>query len=150
MEEKNIYYFCVAIIIILAGICIYDLQNTSDNANTKDYIYKKYFPYLAVLLVCIMNTINIAKGTGDSLMMYGKLTDEEKKLYDMSKVRISQILFGLSLIILTVLAFVSLEIYSSIITPPLFIVLCLIEIVVLFIFSKTKLVINWFCKKKLN
>ena len=71
MEEKNIYYFCVAIIIILAGIFIYDLQNTSDNANTKDYIYKKYFPYLAVLLVCIMNTINIAKGTGDSLMMYG-------------------------------------------------------------------------------
>ena len=87
------------------------------------------------------------RGTGKiSLMRYGSLTDEEKKLYSISKVKMSQILYFLSLAIVVALAFVSL-IYPNIIDPMILLVCCLIEIAISFIFENTKLILNWFCRK---
>jgi hypothetical protein len=87
--------------------------------------------------------IKIVTGTKNNLMRYGKLTDEEKELYDISKVKMSQILFELSLVVLVILAFV-----PNVIASNTFIVCYLVEIVVLLIFSKTKCILNLFCKKK--
>ncbi len=105
-------------------------------------------PYLAILLVCLFNARAIVTGTGNSIMRkYGKLTDEEKELYDIRKVKMSQILYVLSLVIVTVLAFLFSEIFPNAIAPKTFIMCYLVEIVVLLIFSKTKWILNWFCKK---
>ncbi|WP_077613244.1 hypothetical protein [Clostridium sp. Marseille-P2415] len=114
----------------------------------KKILYEN-LPYLAILLVCLFNARNIVTGTGNTIMReYGKLTDEEKELYDISKVKMSQILYVLSLVFVTVLAFVFSVIFPNVIFPKTFIVCYLVEIVVLLIFSKTKWILNWFCKKK--
>lgn len=113
----------------------------------KKILYEN-LPYLAILLVCLFNARYIVTGTGNTIIKeYGKLSNEEKKLYDISKVKMSQILFLLSIVIVTVFAFVFSVIFPNIISTKLFIVCYLVEIVVLLIFSKTKLILNWFCKK---
>lgn len=105
--------------------------------------------YLGIILVCFINVIYIVTGMGNSsLRVYRKLTVEEKKLYDLPKVKMMQILFILSMVIVTVLAFLFTEIYTDIIDPKIFIVCYLVEIVVLTIFSHTKWILNWFCMKK--
>lgn len=106
------------------------------------------FNYIAILLICLINAIYTVTGTGNTLMGYGKLKDEDKELYDISKVKMSQILYILSFAIVTVLAFVFSEIYPDVFTLKTFIVCYLVEIIVLIIFSKTKWILNWFCKKK--
>jgi hypothetical protein len=94
--------------------------------------------------------IKIATGTGNALMKYDKLTDEEKKLYNISKIKMTQILYFSSLAIVIVFAFVFSEIYPNVIPSAMFIVCYLVEIVVLFIFAKTKWILNWFCRKKVG
>lgn len=106
------------------------------------------FSYLAIILVCLINGVYIVTGTGNTFMrVYRKLTVEEKKFYDISKVKMMQILFVLSMVIVTVLAFLFTEIFTDIIDPNIFIVCYLVEIVVLIILSYTKWILNWFCKK---
>ncbi len=113
----------------------------------KKILYEN-LPYLAIILACLFNARNIVTGTGNTIMReYGKLTAEEKELYDISKVKTSQILYVLSLVIVTVLAFVFSEIFPNVIAPKTFIVCYLLEIAVLLIFIKTKWILNWFCKK---
>jgi hypothetical protein len=111
-------------------------------------ILYEILPYIAILLVCLFNARNIITGTGNPIIRkYGKLTDQEKELYDSLKVKRSQLLYVLSLAILTVLAFVFSVISPNIILPKMFIVCYLVEIVVLLIFSETKWILNLFCKK---
>lgn len=149
--KKIRYYTYAAIIIILSGIYIYNLnpsvQHVTGIKNVIDFTYINYFVLLASIIVCLINVIKTLRGTGKiSLMRYGSLTDEEKKLYSISKVKMSQILYFLSLAIVVALAFVSL-IYPNIIDPMILLVCCLIEIAISFIFENTKLILNWFCRK---
>ena len=122
-------------------------QNIYEVKDMKRILYE-ILPYIAILLVCLFNARYIITGTGNSIIRkYGKLTDQEKELYDSLKVKMSQLLYVLSLAILTVLAFVFSVIYPNIILPKMFIVCYLVEIVVLLIFSETKWILNLFCKK---
>ncbi|RKD33853.1 hypothetical protein BET01_13360 [Lacrimispora algidixylanolytica] len=124
-----------------------DNQNIYEVKDMKRILYE-ILPYIAILLVCLFNARNIITGTGNPIIRkYGKLTDQEKELYDSLKVKMSQLLYVLSLAILTVLAFVFSVIYPNIILPKMFIVCYLVEIVVLLIFSETKWILNLFCKK---
>ncbi|WP_143321940.1 hypothetical protein [Clostridium sp. HBUAS56010] len=113
----------------------------------KKILYEN-LPYLAILLVCLFNVSSIVRGSENTIMRkYGKMTDEEKKLYDISKVKMSQILYILSLVLVTVLAFVFSVIFPNIIYPNTFLAFYILEIIVLFILSETKLILNGFCKK---
>jgi thiamine transporter ThiT len=124
-----------------------DNQNIYEVKDMKRILYE-ILPYIAILLVCLFNARNIITGTGNPIIRkYGKLTDQEKELYDSLKVKRSQLLYVLSLAILTVLAFVFSVISPNIILPKMFIVCYLVEIVVLLIFSETKWILNLFCKK---
>lgn len=124
-----------------------DNQNIYEVKDMKRILYE-ILPYIAILLVCLFNARNIITGTGNPIIRkYGKLTDQEKELYDSLKVKMSQLLYVLSLAILTVLAFVFSVISPNIILPKMFIVCYLVEIVVLLIFSETKWILNLFCKK---
>lgn len=124
-----------------------DNQNIYEVKDMKRILYE-ILPYIAILLVCLFNARNIITGTGNPIIRkYGKLTDQEKELYDGLKVKMSQLLYVLSLVILTVLAFVFSVISPNIILPKMFIVCYLVEIVVLLIFSETKWILNLFCKK---
>jgi hypothetical protein len=106
-------------------------------------------PYIAILLVCLFNARNIVTGNGNNIMIkYGKLTDREKECYDSSKVKVSQLLYLLSLAGLTVLSFVYSVIFPGIILPKVFLVCYLVEIVLLLIFCKTKWILDVFCKKR--
>lgn len=108
-------------------------------------------PYLAILLVCLFNARNIVIGSGNTIMReFGILTDDEKELYDITKIKLSQILYVLSLVLVTVLAFVFSVILPGFILPKIFIVCYLVEIVVLLIFSRTKWILDWFCRKSEN
>ena len=50
--------------------------------------------------------------------------------------------------ILIVFQFVFSEIYPNVISFTVFNVWCAAELAVLFIFARTKLILNWFCRKK--
>lgn len=114
----------------------------------KKILYEN-LPYLAILLVCLFSLRNIVTGSGNTIMKkYGKMTHEEKELYDISKVKMSQILYVMSLVFVTILAFVFSVIFPNIIYPSIFLACYLVEIIVLLIFSKTKWILNGFCKKK--
>lgn len=105
--------------------------------------------YIGIILVCLISAGRIVTGTGNTIMReYGKLADEEKQLYDISKVKMSQILYVLSLVLLTILAFIFSEIFPNIISTNTIIMGYLAAIVVLLIFVKTKWILNGFCKKK--
>lgn len=101
--------------------------------------------YIAILLVPISIIRDI--GTKNAISKYKKLTDQEKKIYDISKVKLSELLYAISLIILAILAYIFTEIFPDIISTNIFIWCFLIEIVVLLIFSQTKWILNLFCKK---
>lgn len=106
------------------------------------------FPLLAILIVCLINTRNILKGAGNTIMrQYGKLTDGEKEHYDISKVKKSQMFYVLSLVIVITFVFLFKFIFPNIISSKIFLVCFLIEIVVLLIFVNTRWILNWFCKK---
>lgn len=124
-----------------------DKQNIYGGKDMKRILYE-VLPYIAIMFVCLFNARNIITGTGNPIIRkYGKLSDQEKELYDSLKVKMSQFLYVLSLAVLTVLAFVFSVIYPNIILPKVFIVCYLVELVVLLIFSETKWVLNLFCKK---
>lgn len=114
----------------------------------KQILYEN-LPYLAILLVCLLQARKIVAGTGSTIMIaYGRLSEEEKELYDISKVKMSQILYLLSLFSLTIFAFVFSVFFPNIISSRTFIVCYLVEIIVLLIFSRTKWILNWFCEKR--
>lgn len=110
-------------------------------------IFKEYSSYFTILFICLINIRAIVKGVNNYMGKYGKLAEEEKQLYDISKVKVSLILHVLSLVLVTVLAFIFTEIYPNIIAPKTFILCYLAEVVVLLILSYTKWILNWFCKK---
>ncbi|ABX42139.1 hypothetical protein [Lachnoclostridium phytofermentans] len=112
-------------------------------------ILRENFPLIAILLICLIYLIRVVTGTKNTVMReYGKMTEEEKELYDISKVKMSQILCILSIIIVIVLDFVFTKFFPDIIAPNTFTVCLLVEMVVTIIFFKTKWIINFFCKKK--
>ena len=71
------YYTYAAIVIIIAGIYMFNLPHIVGNGNMESYTVKRYFPYILELLACFVETVKIAKGTGNALIRYDKLTEEE-------------------------------------------------------------------------
>lgn len=146
--RKNIRYFVyMATIILLAGIYLYSLNPSvqySTVIKDKFNTYSRYFPFLILIIFCFINIIKVATRKE----RYEKLPDEEKGFYEPSKVKITYIAYSLSLAFVTVFEFVFWVICPNIIAPMVLIVCFLVEIVIVLIFENTKLVLNWFCKKK--
>jgi hypothetical protein len=148
--KKNIlYYTNAAIIVIFAGIYMFHLPYFLHARIRNNYTFPKYFPYFIMVLMCLVDVIKIASGPESNLMKYGKLPEEEKKLYNISKVKMTQILYFLSLTIVTVFSFIFTELYPNVIPYQVLLVCYLVELVILFIFAYTKWVLNWFCRNRL-
>jgi len=149
MVRKNIgFYTVAAIIVIFAGVYLFHLPDLFGARDSVNYTFRKGFPDFVLLLMCLVDMIKIAVGRESDLMKYGKLPEEEKKLYNISKVKITQILYFLSFTILIVFSYIFTEIYPNVISDTVFIVCYLVELVILFIFAYTKWILNWFCREK--
>ena len=148
MWKRIRYYVYAAIIVILCGIYIFSLPLIANSGNIIHDTISKYFSCFLLFLLCLLNIVRTAKTTGNYLMKYGKLADEEKELYDISKVKMAQILYILSWTILLVFDSVFSSIYPNVIPNTVFIVCCLVGLVFLFIFAATKWILNLFCRKK--
>ena len=145
--RRNIrFYIVAAIIVIFAGVYLFHLPYFFHKRNSGDYTFQQYFPYFVMVLTCFWDVIKIATGKENDLMKYGKLTEEEKNQYNISKVRKTQILYFLSFFIVIVFSFVFSEIYPNVIPYTVIIGCYLVELVIALIFEKTKWILNWFCR----
>lgn len=110
-------------------------------------LYGKW-AYIAFILIFLINILRIVKIPEYAFpRIYKKMTDEEKKIYDISKIRYVKILFSLAMIILTIFAFIFSEVFPDIINQNVFLISYLIALVIIF-FLDTKWMLNWFYKKK--
>lgn len=111
-------------------------------------IFYESVMYLAILLACLVSARAIAIGNGNTLLRgYSELTEEEKESYDIKKVKRVQILYVLSVAIVTLCAFVFSEVFPNVLPVKLFVGCYILEIIILFLFLKTRWILNWFCKK---
>ena len=145
--KKNIrYYTYAALILICAGLYVYGLSpRVPYGAAIKDklYSYSTYLPFLILIIYCFINIILAIINRGK----YFQFTDEEKKLYSISKVKVATIFFFLFVTVVTAFEIVFWAIYPHLISPMILIGCFLIEIVIVVIFEHTKWIFHWFCKK---
>jgi hypothetical protein len=78
---------------------------------------------------------------------YEKMTEEEKRMYDVSKVKMVQVLFIMWVLILTIIAFIFDKISPDIVDYNIFLICVIISAVLVTILSE-KWVLRVFCKKK--
>ncbi len=104
---------------------------------------------IVLILMSFINLFSIAFGSGNRLMIiYHKLSDEEKECYDITKVKAVQIIYLISVIILAILALIFKELYPDFFDINIFAICFIIEIVILLIMNYTKLFLNMLCKKR--
>lgn len=103
--------------------------------------------YLFILYLSLLHLWYILGCKKNTLMKkYEKMTEEEKRMYDVSKVKMVQVLFIMWELILTIIAFIFDKICPDIVDHNIFLICIIISAVIATVLSE-KWVLRVFCKK---
>ncbi len=109
------------------------------------WIYKN-LPLLCVILTCLIGKKRTKLAPESFCYQYRKLDEEEKRLYDIHKIRQIGEIWFYSLILITILFLIGKTLFPQVNFLYMFVALYAIDFILYLLFSYTKWGLTLFCK----